>query len=330
MIKDGFLVVCMRDAKSIPVLYSNHGMKLREFKFDSPRGLISMDSDGDNALLIMSSFGTPYEIFRYENQDLERIKSNPVSEFNTEEDFISMDSYKVHYFFLSSGKKTYNTLVYGYGGFNISLIPAYNSLFAYLLDHGVNVVICNLPGGGEYGEKWHKLGMGKNKISVFASFQKIIKKFHDSGHKIICYGVSNGGLLSSYTLTTTPELLDGAIIGNPVIDLMKFHKLLAGQYWTSEYGNPDNMDDAIFLKEYSPMEKVKNIKYPPTFIYSRLEDDRVHPYHALAFYNKLKETVSSAYLMMGNGGHLGANMDDMTSEMSYIASFIQYVFSGSK
>ena len=330
MIKDGFLVVCMWDAKSIPVLYSNHGMKLREFKFDSPRGLISMDSDGDNALLIMSSFGTPYEIFRYENQDLERIKSNPVSEFNTEEDFISMDSYKVHYFFLSSGKKTYNTLVYGYGGFNISLIPAYNSLFAYLLDHGVNVVICNLPGGGEYGEKWHKLGMGKNKISVFASFQKIIKKFHDSGHKIICYGVSNGGLLSSYTLTTTPELLDGAIIGNPVIDLMKFHKLLAGQYWTSEYGNPDNMDDAIFLKEYSPMEKVKNIKYPPTFIYSRLEDDRVHPYHALAFYNKLKETVSSAYLMMGNGGHLGANMDDMTSEMSYIASFIQYVFSGSK
>ena len=330
MIKDGFLVVCMRNAKSIPVLYSNHGMKLREFKFDSPRGLISMDSDGDNALLIMSSFGTPYEIFRYENQDLERIKSNPVSEFNTEEDFISMDSYKVHYFFLSSGKKTYNTLVYGYGGFNISLIPAYNSLFAYLLDHGVNVVICNLPGGGEYGEKWHKLGMGKNKISVFASFQKIIKKFHDSGHKIICYGVSNGGLLSSYTLTTTPELLDGAIIGNPVIDLMKFHKLLAGQYWTSEYGNPDNMDDAIFLKEYSPMEKVKNIKYPPTFIYSRLEDDRVHPYHALAFYNKLKETVSSAYLMMGNGGHLGANMDDMTSEMSYIASFIQYVFSGSK
>ncbi len=330
MIKDGFLVVCMRDAKSIPVLYSNHGMKLREFKFDSPRGLISMDSDGDNALLIMSSFGTPYEIFRYENQDLERIKSNPVSEFNTEEDFISMDSYKVHYFFLSSGKKTYNTLVYGYGGFNISLIPAYNSLFAYLLDHGVNVVICNLPGGGEYGEKWHKLGMGKNKISVFASFQKIIKKFHDSGHKIICYGVSNGGLLSSYTLTTTPELLDGAIIGNPVIDMMKFHKLLAGQYWTSEYGNPDNMDDAIFLKEYSPMEKVKNIKYPPTFIYSRLEDDRVHPYHALAFYNKLKETVSSAYLMMGNGGHLGANMDDMTSEMSYIASFIQYMFSGSK
>ena len=330
VIKDGFLVVCMRDAKSIPVLYSNDGKKLMEFGFDSPRGLISMDSDGDKALLVMSGFGIPYEIYRYENQNLEKIKSNPVSEFNTEENFISMEGYKVHYFFLRAGEKTYNTLVYGYGGFNISLIPAYNSLFAYLLDHGVNVVICNLPGGGEYGETWHRLGMGKDKINVFSSFQKIIKKFHDSGYKIICYGVSNGGLLSSYTLTTIPELLHGAIIGNPVIDMMKFHKLLAGQYWTSEYGNPDNRDDASFLEKYSPMNKVKNIKYPPTLIYSRLEDDRVHPYHALAFYDKLKKTGSSAYLMMGNGGHFGANMEDMTSEMSYIASFIQYVFSGSK
>ena len=330
VIKDGFLVVCMRDAKSIPILYSNDGKKLMEFGFDSPRGLISMDSDGDKALLVMSGFGIPYEIYRYENQNLEKIKSNPVSEFNTEENFISMEGYKVHYFFLRAGEKTYNTLVYGYGGFNISLIPAYNSLFAYLLDHGVNVVICNLPGGGEYGETWHRLGMGKDKINVFSSFQKIIKKFHDSGYKIICYGVSNGGLLSSYTLTTIPELLHGAIIGNPVIDMMKFHKLLAGQYWTSEYGNPDNRDDASFLEKYSPMNRVKNIKYPPTLIYSRLEDDRVHPYHALAFYDKLKKTGSSAYLMMGNGGHFGANMEDMTSEMSYIASFIQYVFSGSK
>ena len=330
VINDGFLVVCMRDAKSVPVLYSNDGKKLKEFIFDLPRGLISMDSDGDNALLIMSGFGTPYEIYRYNNQNLEKIKSNPVSQFNTEENFISMENYKVHYFFLRAGEKTYNTLVYGYGGFNISLIPAYNSLFAYLLDHGVNVVICNLPGGGEYGETWHRLGMGEDKINVFSSFQKIIKKFHDSGHKIICYGVSNGGLLSSYTLTTIPELLHGAIIGNPVIDMIKFHKLLAGQYWTSEYGNPDNRDDAIFLEKYSPMNKVKNQKYPPTFIYSRLEDDRVHPYHALVFYNKLKDTGSNTYLMMGNGGHFGANMEDMISEMSYIASFVHYVFSGSK
>ena len=325
-VKDGFLVVCMRDAKSIPVLYSNDGKKLKEFQFDTPRGLISMDSDGENALMIMSGFGTPYEIYIYENQHLEKIKSNPVSEFNAKENFISMEGYKVHYFYLKAREKTYNTLVYGYGGFNISLVPSYNSLFTYLLDHGVNVVICNLPGGGEYGEEWHMLGMRENKTNVFSSFQEIIKKFHDSGHKIICYGVSNGGLLSSYTLTTIPELLQGAIIGNPVIDMMKFHKLLAGQYWTSEYGNPDNKDDAAFLENYSPMNKIKNMKYPPTLIYSRLEDDRVHPYHALEFYNKLKATGTSAFLMMGNGGHFGSTLKDMAPETAYIASFIHYVF----
>ena len=329
VVKEGFLAVCMRDAKSVPVLYSNHGKKLMEFSLYSPRGIVSMDSDGDTALLVMGGFGTPYEIYRYEDEKLEKIKSNLISRYNTEENFISMEGYKVHYFFLKAREETYNTVIYGYGGFNISLVPSYNSLFAYLLDHGVNVVICNLPGGGEYGEEWHRLGMGKNKINVFSSFQSIIKKFHDSGHKIICYGVSNGGLLSSYTLTTIPELLEGAIIGNPVVDLIKFHELLAGQYWTSEYGNPDNKDDAVFLEKYSPMNMVRNIRYPPTLIYSRLEDDRVHPYHAMEFYNKLRETGSDAYLLMGNGGHLGADLENMASETAYIASFIMYVFSRS-
>ena len=98
--------------------------------------------------------------------------------------------------------------------------------------------------------------------------------------------MSNGGRLSSYTLTIIPELLECAIIGNPITDLMKFYELQVGQYWTSEYGNPDNNDDAVFLEKYSPMNKVRNIRYPPTLIYSRLEDGRVHPYHSMEFYKK--------------------------------------------
>ena len=327
MVKEGILAVCMKDAKSIPVLYSMDGKKLREFNFDSPRGLISIDSDKNNAIIIMGGFGVSYETYRYDDEKLEKINSNTVSDFSVEENFISMEDYKVHYFYIKACKESHNTVVYGYGGFNISLVPSYNSMFAYLLDHGVNIVICNLPGGGEYGEKWHKLGMGRNKINVFLSFQEIIKRIHDSGQKVICYGVSNGGLLSSYTLTAIPQLLAGAVIGNPVIDLMKFHKLLAGQYWTSEYGNPDNTEDSVFLKKYSPMNNLKKMKYPPSLIYSRLEDDRVHPYHAMAFYEKLIETGSETHLLMGNGGHLGANLNDTASETAYIASFIQYVFS---
>ena len=327
MVKEGILVVCMKDAKSIPVVYNLDGKKLQEFSFESPRGLISMDSDKNKAIIIMGGFGIPYETYRYDNEKLEKINSNTVSDFSVEENFISMQNYKVHYFYIKADKESHNTVVYGYGGFNISLVPSYNSMFAYLLDHGINVVICNLPGGGEYGQEWHKLGMGRNKINVFSSFQEIIKRIHDSGQKVMCYGVSNGGLLSSYTLTAIPELLAGAVIGNPVIDLMKFHKLLAGQYWTSEYGNPDNTKDSVFLKKYSPMHNLKIRKYPPSLIYSRLEDDRVHPYHAMAFYEKLIETGSETHLLMGNGGHLGANLNDTASETAYIASFIRYVFS---
>lgn len=326
LVKDAILTVCMRDAKSVPVLYNTDGRQLKEFAFNQPLGLISMDSDKNNALLVLSSFGTPYEIYRYENEQLKKIESNNVSEVNTEEHFIPMENYKVHYFFLRAHAESNNTVVYGYGGFNISLVPSYNNLFAYLLDHGVNVVICNLPGGGEYGEDWHRIGKGKNKINVYSSFQEIIKELYKSGQRIICYGVSNGGLLSSYTLTAIPQFLAGAVIGNPVTDLMKFHKFLAGKYWTSEYGNPDNSEDAIFLTKYSSMHNIKNIEYPPALVYSRLEDDRVHPYHAMAFYEKLRNTGSNAYLLMGKGGHLGAGLDDMASETAYIASFIEYVF----
>ena len=326
-VKAGFLVVHMRDAKSIPVLYSSDGKKIKEFPFATYKGLIAMASDNTKANLVMGDFGTTFDIYSYSDGLLEQIERNEVSKFNASEDWVNVNGKNVHYFFLKANSDTRNTLVYGYGGFNISLLPSYNNLFAYLLNNGVNVVICNLPGGGEYGEEWHKFGMRENKINVYESFQPIIKKLKGQGKRVICYGVSNGGLLSSYTLTQIPEYLDGAVIGNPVIDLMRFHRLLAGQYWVSEYGNPDDENDAIFLKRYSSYEQLKPQKYPPSLTYSRMSDDRVHPAHALKFYDKLISYGSEAYLMVGEGGHLGSGLEDTVDETSYIASFIEYVFS---
>ena len=238
-----------------------------------------------------------------------------------------MNEKRVHYFILHAKRDAKNTLVYGYGGFNISIIPSYYNLFAYLLNEGINVVVCNLPGGGEYGEEWHRSGMRENKKNVYESFQGIIRKLSGEGHKIICYGVSNGGLLSSYTLAKIPEYLNGAVIGNPVTDLLRFHKLLAGQYWVSEYGDPDNKEDAYFLREYSSYEQLKPGKYPPSLTYSRMSDDRVHPAHALKFYEKIKSFGNEAYLMIGEGGHLGSGMEDAVDETTYIACFIKYAFS---
>lgn len=326
-VKEGFLVVHMRDAKSIPVLYSSDCKKIKEFPFTTYKGLIAMASDNKRANLVMGDFGTTFNIYSYSDGQIEQIEKNEVSKFNASEDWVNVNGKNVHYFFLQANRETRNTLVYGYGGFNISLLPSYNNLFAYLLNNGVNVVICNLPGGGEYGEEWHKLGMRENKINVYESFQAVIKKLKKEGKRVICYGVSNGGLLSSYTLTQIPEYIEGAVIGNPVIDLMRFHRLLAGQYWVSEYGNPDDENDAIFLKKYSSYEQLKPGKYPPSLTYSRMSDDRVHPAHALKFYDKLISYGNEAYLMIGEGGHLGSGLEDTVDETAFIASFIEYVFS---
>ncbi|MHB1441091.1 MAG: prolyl oligopeptidase family serine peptidase [Cuniculiplasma sp.] len=326
LVRDGLLVVHMRDAKSVPVLYDLDGKKLKEFSMNTPYGLLTMDSDGERALLIMGSFGITYSVFSLNGREMEMKESNVVSNFNIQEDHVMMKDEKIHYFVLKSKQETRNTLVYGYGGFNISLMPSYNNLFAYLVNNGIDVVVCNLPGGGEYGERWHKLGMRENKNNVYLAFQTVIKKLRESGRRVICYGVSNGGLLSSYTLTQIPEDLEAAIIGNPVTDLMMFHRLLAGQYWVSEYGNPDNEQDATFLRKYSAFENLKPGKYPPSFIYSRMDDDRVHPAHALKFYNRMKEYGNETYLLMGSGGHLGSGLEDMLSEISYIGSFIKMIF----
>ncbi len=325
-IKDGYLAVQMRDAKSVLILYDKNGNKLKEFLPDIPEGLISMDSYENHAVILTGSFGMPYKIYSYRNKAIEKIEENKLSSPLIEERYVTSGSLNIHYFLLKA-KNSKNTLVYGYGGFNISVMPVYNPLFAYLVNNGVNVVVCNLPGGGEYGESWHRLGMKENKINVFNAFRDVIYDLKKSGNKIICYGVSNGGLLSSYTLTDIPESLEAAIIGNPVIDLMRFHKLLAGQYWTSEYGNPEDQKDAEYLKKYSPINKLRDIKYPPAFIYTRLNDDRVHPSHALKFHEMLKERKSESYILTGKGGHLGSGPDDILTETAYIAAFINYIFS---
>ncbi len=326
LVHDGFLVFHLNDAKIEPVLYDFSGKKLREFKMDLPYGIVTSDSDMENALMVFSSFGISYSTYKYSSGNLEHVNKNIVSDIKYGEDFIEYDSKRIHYFMLKSKTESKNVLVYGYGGFNVSLTPKYFPLFSFLLNNSVNIVMCNLPGGGEYGEEWHKFGMKENRINVYTSFKKIIEKLKDDDYNVICYGVSNGGLLSAYTFTDIPEELNGAIIGNPVIDLTVFNKLLAGKYWVSEYGDPDNSEDIKYLKKYSPLNKIADKKYPPALIYSRINDDRVHPSHALRFYDKLKKYNDKSYLMLSNGGHIGSSLSDVAKEISYIASFIILVF----
>ncbi|MCI2413570.1 MAG: hypothetical protein MPI47_09650, partial [Cuniculiplasma sp.] len=134
-VKEGFLVVHMIDAKSIPVLYSSDCKKIKEFPFATYKGLIAMASDKKRANLVMGDFGTTFNIYSYSEGQIEQIEKNEVSKFNASEDWVNVNGKNVHYFFLQANRETRNTLVYGYGGFNISLLPSYNNLFAYLLNN---------------------------------------------------------------------------------------------------------------------------------------------------------------------------------------------------
>ena len=328
LVKDGILLITMRDAKVFPMLYGLDGNIKREMELNEPCGLVDADSDGNMAILSLQSFSCPMIHYEYSDGSLRETIRYSSGKVDVKEDYADSHGVKVHYFHISGEKSRHNrALVYGYGGFNISMTPVYYPLFAFLVKRGVDVIYCNLRGGGEYGEEWHKAGMKENKINVFNDFKAVVMKIRSEGYRIVIWGVSNGGLLTSHALVTIPEMLNGAVIGNPVIDMMKYHKLLAGSYWINEYGDPDDPEERKFLLAYSPYHARPRTRYPPALIYTRMNDDRVHPAHALKFYAKIKESGSEVYLRADpSGGHIGLSFAKRTRETSDLAAFILYCF----
>ncbi|PUA32514.1 MAG: hypothetical protein B7O98_07635 [Zestosphaera tikiterensis] len=240
----------------------------------------------------------------------------------------SYDGTQIHSFVVkrqgTSNQETRVALVYGYGGFNVSIKPRYFPEVLPLLEDGAIFVVTNLRGGGEYGKLWHKAGMRENKQNVFEDFKAVLKHFKKLGYKTVGMGRSNGGLLIAATLTQSPELLDVAVVGYPVIDMLRFHKLYIGKLWTTEYGNPEDPREREFLLEYSPYHNVRpDVKYPPTIVLTGLYDDRVHPAHAFKFVAKLEEVGAPVYLRTElKSGHLGSTPDVKIKEVLDILAFI--------
>ena len=166
--------------------------------------------------------------------------------------------------------------------------------------------------------------MREKKQNVFEDFKAVLKYFKGLGYKVVGIGRSNGGLLIAAVLTQDPELLDAAVIGYPVIDMLRFHKLYVGSLWVSEYGNPEDPRDREYLLKYSPYHNVrKDLKYPPTLVYTGLHDDRVHPGHALKSVAKLEEVGAPIYLRVELiSGHRGALPKVKVKELSDVLAFI--------
>lgn len=256
-----------------------------------------------------SSFDYPPAIFRYNiatgHTDLFRrseVKIN-ADNYQTLQSFcISKDGTKVPMFITyKKGLKLDGqnpTLLYGYGGFNIPMTPAFSIFNAFFLEQGGVSVIVNLRGGSEYGEAWHKAGMLENKQHVFDDFiaaaEFLIDKKYTNSSKLAMRGGSNGGLLVGAVMTQRPDLFKVAIPQVGVMDMLRYHKFTIGWAWATEYGRSDKKEDFENLYKYSPLQNLKpGVAYPATLVTTADHDDRVVPAHSFKF---------AATLQADNGG----------------------------
>ena len=225
------------------------------------------------------------------------------------------------------------TLLYGYGGFNISMTPIFSpTRLAWLERGGVYAQAC-LRGGMEYGEAWHQAGMLANKQNVFDDFiaagEWLIANGYTNSTRLAIEGRSNGGLLVAACLVQRPDLFGAVHCAVPVIDMLRYHKFSAGRYWTSEYGNGEaDPEHFRFLMDYSPLHNVKpGTTYPPLIITTADTDDRVVPMHAKKFAATLQAADNGRYPLllrveMRAGHGLGKPTAKLIKEATDVYSFL--------
>jgi prolyl oligopeptidase len=227
------------------------------------------------------------------------------------------------------------TLLYGYGGFNISLSPSFSSSNILFLENGGIYALANLRGGGEYGEEWHRQGMKEKKQNVFDDFiaaaEYLIDNKYTGRKKLAIKGGSNGGLLVGAAMTQRPDLFQVALPAVGVMDMLRFQKFTVGKGWVPEYGSADS-SKAQFetLLAYSPLHNLeKGEIYPSTLITTGDHDDRVVPAHSFKFAATLQEKHAGENPVLirieTNAGHgAGKPMSKVIEEQADIWAFTLY------
>ena len=227
------------------------------------------------------------------------------------------------------------TILYGYGGFNISLTPAFSVTNAVWLENNGIYAVANLRGGGEYGKKWHDAGTKMNKQNVFDDFiaaaEYLIKEKYTSSSFLAVRGGSNGGLLVGAVMTQRPDLMKVALPAVGVLDMLRYHKFTAGAGWAYDYGTAeDSIEMFNYLKKYSPVHNVKSgVQYPATLVTTGDHDDRVVPAHSFKFAAELqdKQTGTNPTLIRidVNAGHgAGKSLSSTIQETADIQAFTLY------
>jgi len=229
------------------------------------------------------------------------------------------------------------TLLYGYGGFDISILPQFNltrlNLGPIFLENGGVFAVANIRGGGEFGKKWHQAGTKAKKQNVFNDFnaaaEYLIAEKYTQSKKLAIYGRSNGGLLVGACMTQRPDLYGVALPAVGVLDMLRFDKFTIGRAWGVDYGLSENPDDFDYLYGYSPLHNIEKTEYPATLVTTGDHDDRVVPAHSFKFISELQANHQGDNPVLirvaTSAGHgAGKSTSEKIKEAADILSFTFY------
>ena len=335
------------DAKSQIMQYDLNGKIIREIELPAIGSAygFSAKEDEDDLYYSFSSYTYPSTIFNY---NIESGKSNlyrqpeidfEPSDYITEQVFYkSKDQTTVPMFITYKKGVDRNsanpTILYGYGGFNISQTPGFSATNIAWLENGGVYAVANIRGGGEYGKKWHKAGTQMKKQNVFDDFiaaaEYLISENYTSSEYLAIRGGSNGGLLVAAVMIQRPELFKVAIPAVGVLDMLRYHQFTAGAGWSDDYGTADDSKEMFkYLLKYSPVHALKpGTNYPATLVTTADHDDRVVPAHSFKFAARLQEFhVGESPVLIRiqtRGGHGSVSMDQRMELYADVFSFIWY------
>jgi prolyl oligopeptidase len=289
--------------------------------------------ESDQYFLTVTDFLTPSSLYLLETggDGRELLKAMPalfdagpyaVSQFEA----LSKDGTRVPYFVVMREDARLDganpTLLYGYGGFEVSLTPFYSGVTgAGWLDRGGIYVLANIRGGGEFGPRWHQAALREGRQNAFDDFlavaEDLVERKLTSARHLGIMGGSNGGLLVGAALTQRPELFGAVVCQVPLLDMRRYHQLLAGASWMGEYGDPDDPAQWEYIGRYSPYHQVSpERRYPRVLFTTSTRDDRVHPGHARKMAALMREQGHDVlYWENTEGGHAGAANNEQTATM---------------
>jgi prolyl oligopeptidase len=309
-IKDAFVLTWSKDVCSQFEIVKHDGTRIGSIPLPGlGTAAVSTDWNRTEAFVTYTSFDAPRTIYATDlaKKDLAAADlkvwakteiPSDLSRYTVEQKrATSKDGTEVPMFIVRRKDMPFNgdnpTLLYAYGGFNVSLTPAFNPTIVPWLERGGVYVVANLRGGGEYGEAWHRAGMQANKQNVFDDFyacaEWLIASKYTSPARLAIEGGSNGGLLTGVASTQRPDLFAAAIVGVPLLDMLRYQDFLIARYWVPEYGSAEDKTQFETLRAYSPYHNIKKgTKYPALLVTAGENDSRVHPLHARKFVARLQ------------------------------------------